>query len=190
MSIEKEALAPLTEIGIREHASLVGLLSERNELQNCNALYVVSQKAPKDAWAMTQIDSGVMLIALTERLGGNAELARVALQNATWSHMRNYGVDLTNKNISDISMAIPNSLLKRWQDQKAGGPDWLPLCVTAAYNFLHQTKDNEFPFNSLTREEGAYVFGKIGGDIWRLYAGTLSVLGDSCSRHFFGDYRD
>lgn len=187
MSIENEGLAPLTEISIHEHAGLVGLLAERNELQNCEALYVVFQEAPKDSWAMQQIDNGVMLIALTIRLGGNAVLGRAALQNASWSHMRNHGVDLTNKEISDINMAIPNLLLKRWEE-KSG--EWLPSVITGAYNFLYQTKANEFPFDSLTREQGAYVVGKIGGDIWRLYAGTMSVLGDSCSRHWMGDYRE
>lgn len=170
----------LRAIGAREHAGLVGLLAERQQLIDSGHLYVVFGVSPQQIWSMLQIDCGIMLIALTKRLAGDAVAAEDALRDAVWGHMRAHSVALAGKEPADVDLSVAREMLKKWQKNPN---DWFVDAVWSAYRVLHGSPDD------LTREEGAEMFGKMGGDIWRLYAATLSVLGDPCSRHWPGDDR-
>lgn len=127
---------------------------------------------------MLQIDCGIVLIALTKRLAGDAVAAGSALRDAIWIHMLNHRVDLTGKQAGDVDLSVASALLGKWQKNPN---DWFVGVVWSAYHVLHGSPDD------LTREEGAEMFGRMGGDIWRLYASTLTALGEQCTWSWPGD---
>lgn len=177
-SSDKPPPDPLTEIGLREHAALKGLLAERNELITHGNLYIGLDGSPPVVGHALDIDSGVMLIAITRRLGGDEVEAERALKDAIWSHMKSHGIDLENKTLDDIDLAIPKIMLGKWKENP---DDWFAQSVWAACGHL------QGPIEKYDRKGSSEIVGIIGGDVWRLYAGTLSVLGESTDRRWFGD---
>ena len=182
MQIDTELSSPpLRTITARQHAALVGLLAERNQLIKHGELYTVCGIAPLEVKNALNIDSGIMLIALTQRLGGDSVAAENALRNAIWSHMQACKVDITGKDLADINLEIPKIMLEKWRENPN---DWLLETISAASIYLHSQMDDA------NHDVKVTVYGTIGGDVWRLYAGTLSVLGEPTSRHWLGDSDD
>jgi hypothetical protein len=91
---------PLRAIGVREHAALIGLLAERNELFSRGLLYVAHGVPPDDIARIVHVDSGIMWIAAAQRLGGDVAAAEGALRAAIWSHMKDHGVDSEGRGLA------------------------------------------------------------------------------------------
>ena len=127
------------------------------------------------------VDAGILLIGLSQRLGGDMTTAENALRNAIWSYTCAHKTDVDGNSLEGIDLSVAKAILDGWHKK----PDnWMADTIHAASEWLHgPTKD--FPHHVRVA-----IAGTIGGDIWRLYAGTLSVLGEPTSRAWFGDAKE
>ena len=172
--MKKPQAAFLSRISIRQHAAIVGLLVERHVLITSNAIYVVNGKSPP-ADRILFMDSGLLWIALAERLRGDIITAEDALREAIWKYIKVCGQEGT-VGTADINLATAEAMIERWQKKSN---DWFIDIVAAGLGYMH-------PDASITPDN----IGSIWGDAWRLYAGALSVLGDATSRRVPGDSDD
>lgn len=177
MEDNEESPASLEAIGVREHAALVGLLAERTELIVRGALYVVHGVPPENVARILDIDSGIIWIAAAERLAGDIAAAEDALRAAIWAHMRAHRIDPAGRGLADIDLEVARMLVDIWRRNPS---NWMTQAISAACAYLHH------PVKAGDAGDIQMV-GDIGGDIWRLCAGTRSVLGKPTSRSWFGD---
>lgn len=173
-----ETIETLREIGLREHAALVGVLAERNELISRAAIYKNLDGSAPDAGQCLAVDTGIMLIAMNERLGGNSAEAESALRYAIFCHAKNHGTDMTGRSEDDIDFTLANVMLSKWRENPT---DWLTSIMWASCTYFYKEVEH------YDRKQSSDIIGSIGGDVWRLYAGTLSVLGKPTNRRWFGD---
>ena len=162
----------LASVGPNEHAALVRLLAERNQLIERGKLYAPEGTPPADVGWCLSIDSAVLWIALAERLGDVAK-AEDALRLAIWDHVKVHGANIgEGKGLADIELEVAGAAVDLWRQKPGDMTDF----IARAAGFLH-------PNAVMTPN----LVGGIGRDIWHLFADTLTVLGQPTSRRWFGD---
>jgi hypothetical protein len=168
---------PLTTITTRHRAGLVGLLVERQELLLAGELYAIEGIVPENTGQVFNIDTGVMLVAIARRLGGDTVAAENALRDVIWRYVSRGVTDVSEKTPGDINLEIPKIMLDEWRSDPK---NWFINTVSAACTWLHA------PLMGKEHDLDVFITGKVFNEIWQLYSAVLTVLGWSTSRQCFG----
>ena len=151
---------------------LAEYLYERYERLKNGELYKVQGYSPTNAVGVIQIDTGIMLIALTECLE-DKETAIKAIKTVTFKMFEKAGSHTEELKESDVNVDEQLAILEMKEENEEEG--WLASVSVLATFHLYDINPEDLDKKERT-DVGRASTGNLG-DAWEVYATTKNVFG-------------
>lgn len=153
---------------------LTEFIIERYERIRNGELYKIEDYSPVNAYGALEVDSGIMLIALSECVA-DFETAKDGLRKVMWNFVKIIGNenDLDGKTLDDINIEVAVEIFNIKQENEEGG--WLSDVVLIAIQYLYDIVLSDFTSEE-QKEIGKYSVNMID-DTWSVFANTKNVFG-------------
>lgn len=153
---------------------LTEFMIERYERIRNGELYNIEDYSPVNAYGALEVDSGIMLIALSECVA-DIETAKDGLRKVMWNFVKSIGNegDLDGKTLDDINIEVAQEIFNIKQQNEDGG--WLSDVVLIAVQYLYDIVLSDFT-DEEQKEIGRYAASMID-DTWNVFANTKNVFG-------------
>lgn len=153
---------------------LTEFMIERYERIKNGELYNIEDYSPVNAYGALEVDSGIMLIALSECVA-DIETAKSGLRKIMWNFVKSIDneSDLDGKTLEDINIEVAQEIFNIKQENEEGG--WLSDVVLIAVQYLYDIVLSDFT-DAEQREIGKYSVNMID-DTWSVFANTKNVFG-------------
>jgi hypothetical protein len=130
--------------------------------------------SPVNAYGALEVDSGIMLIALSECVA-DYETAKDGLRKVMWNFVKAIGNDqsLLGKSLDDVNIEVAEEIYNIKQENEEGG--WMSDVVLIAIQYLYDIILSDFTGEE-QREIGKHSVNMID-DTWSVFANTKNVFG-------------
>ncbi|WP_280554742.1 hypothetical protein [Halomonas sp. 25-S5] len=137
-------------------------------------LYKIEDYSPVNAYGALEVDSGIMLIALSECVA-DYETAKEGLRKVMWNFVKSIGNDqsLLGKSLGDVNIEVAEEIYNIKQENEESG--WMSDVVLIAIQYLYDIILSDFTVEE-QREIGKYSVNMID-DTWSVFANTKNVFG-------------
>jgi hypothetical protein len=152
---------------------LTELMIERYERIRNGELYKVKDYSPVNACGALEVDSGIMLIALSECVA-DYDTAKQGLRKVMWNLVKSIGNEqsLAEKSLVDVNINVAEEIYKIKKENEDTG--WMPDIALIAIQHLYEIK-----LSDLTNEEQRVVIKdavNFTDDIWTVFENTKNVF--------------